>query len=127
MKKQFRIINTPKGILNITSADLNEVVGESTTNKQKIISSSTYTITDADLNYTLFFSNGGAVAVTIGALAANFECDLWNTATTGTVTFAGSGIILTSPEGFKLEANKVGACLRMLNTSSYRLKGEFAI
>ena len=30
MKKQFRIINTRKGILNITSADLNEVVGGGT-------------------------------------------------------------------------------------------------
>lgn len=159
MKKQFRIIDTQKGILNILSANLHEVIGDvytlptnilvdtdtltlvtntnhlitetelaaATANKHKIVSAATYTITDADLNYTLFFANGGAVAVTVGVLAANFECDLWNTATAGTVTFAGSGITLTSPEGFKLGANKVGACVRISNTSSYRLKGEFTI
>ena len=63
MKKQFRIINTRKGILNITSADLNEVVGGTFASLTTIGTSGVSTLVNGVLNIPDYATGGGTVIV----------------------------------------------------------------
>jgi hypothetical protein len=102
--------------------------GTDALNKQRVISISSGTISEIDINHTVIFNGGVNCNVGIQAMSsANYECYFFNINTTGTVTFTGAGITVTSPEGFKLGPNKVATLIRIGSSSVYRLKGELVI
>jgi len=93
-------------------------------NLQKEVTTTTYTITDADNGYTIWFNNPTIVTVAINTLTLDsFECEFYNEGA-GTVGFVDGTATVGYPDGTSLTTDKVAALLRKLSTTTYKLKGE---
>ena len=91
---------------------------------QKEVTTSTYTITDSDSGYQIWFNNATGITVTINTLTTdNFECEFYNEGL-GSVTFQNGTATVGYPDGTTLITNKVATLLRKLSTTTYKLKGE---
>lgn len=95
-------------------------------NLQKVISTS-YTLTDADNNYTIFVNNASTpitITVDSGITISNF-CAGFIQEGTADITFAVSGVTLLNPVGLKSKGQNYQTFIeRKLNTSSYFLLGN---
>lgn len=93
------------------------------TNLQKVITT-TYALTDADNDYTIFINNGATpITISLGAITIpNFSVGFIQEGT-GDVTFSGAG--LGNPIGFKLKGQGYQAFIeRKLSTATYYLLGN---
>ncbi len=83
-----------------------------------------YSIVDGDNKYTIFLNSATAITVTINTLTtANFECDFYNLGV-GAVTFVNGTATVGYPDGTILNTDKVCALIRVMATTTYKLKGE---
>lgn len=93
------------------------------TNLQKVITTS-YTLTDADNDYTIFINNGAsAITISLGAITiANFSVGFIQEGSAD-VTFSGAG--LSNPVGLKCLGQGYQTFIeRKLSTSTYYLLGN---
>jgi len=106
-----------------TIALLSDVSGGDNLQKEITIS---YTIANADNNYTLLFNSATPITITLNTLTtANFECSFYNKGA-GLVSFVqGTVTTLTANDGLTLPQGKVGAMIKYQATDELILKGEF--
>jgi hypothetical protein len=93
-----------------------------TTNKQKVITTSNYVLTDADNDYTIFINNGvTAISISLGAITVANFCVGFIQEGSADVTFVG----VTNPVGLKLKGQGYQAFIeRKLSTATYYLLGN---
>lgn len=93
----------------------------------KDVSATSYTLTNADAGYTIFFTAATAVTVTVPAgLVSKFECAVvqWGT---GTVTFLPSSTTVNQSDGLLSIAAQYGtAALIGKSTDVFVLAGQLA-